>query len=170
MSLTLSKARKHTTGNIGNMRSPPTGCIELTPCALVPYARWRERCSGCGEPLVGRQRTWCSADCQEEYWRNHIWSWARTAALERDGNQCVKCGQKPVRRTPDHPDIDEIWLEVNHIDPLNGRGYHSGCWHHLSGLETLCHPCHVDVTNEQRAERNRWDTPLGRHDQLSLPL
>jgi hypothetical protein len=43
--------------------------------------------------------------------------------------------------------------EVNHKDPLVGRGYHQGCHHHLDGLETLCHPCHVVETTRQRRER-----------------
>jgi 5-methylcytosine-specific restriction endonuclease McrA len=46
-------------------------------------------------------------------------------------------------------------LEVNHIVPRNGGGYGKGCHHHLSNLETLCHPCHVAVTNEQRKARRR---------------
>lgn len=52
---------------------------------------------------------------------------------------------------------DALWsrfkLEVNHIEPRNGKGYRPGCHHHLDNLETLCHPCHVAITNEQRATR-----------------
>ncbi len=46
-------------------------------------------------------------------------------------------------------------MEVNHIEPLNGRGYHIGCVHHLDNLQTLCHGCHGKVTLQQRSERNR---------------
>lgn len=42
-------------------------------------------------------------------------------------------------------------LEVNHVEPRRGRGYALGCHNHLANLETLCHPCHVTVTAEQRA-------------------
>lgn len=45
------------------------------------------------------------------------------------------------------------WLEVNHIEPRVGRGYGWGCHHHLTNLETLCHLCHVDETNRQKAAR-----------------
>jgi 5-methylcytosine-specific restriction endonuclease McrA len=40
-------------------------------------------------------------------------------------------------------------LEVNHRVPRRGGGYHAGCHHHLDGLETLCHRCHVAETNAQ---------------------
>lgn len=46
-----------------------------------------------------------------------------------------------------------IELEVNHIVPRVGAGYHEGCHHHLELLETLCHTCHVRVTTEQRRAR-----------------
>lgn len=45
------------------------------------------------------------------------------------------------------------WLEVNHIEPREGRGYQSGCHHHLTNLETLCHDCHVAETTRQGRER-----------------
>lgn len=50
--------------------------------------------------------------------------------------------------------ITYVDLEVNHRDPLVGAGYANSCRHHLDGLETLCHPCHVKVTNRQRSERS----------------
>lgn len=46
-----------------------------------------------------------------------------------------------------------IWLEVNHIEPRVGQGYNAGCHHHLTNLETLCHPCHVIETTRQGRER-----------------
>jgi len=55
-------------------------------------------------------------------------------------------------------------LEVNHIEPRRGRGYHSGCHHHLENLETLCRPCHTDETNRQRRGLPGWredPTPIG---------
>lgn len=52
-----------------------------------------------------------------------------------------------------------IELEVNHIIPRVGAGYHEGCHHHLEGLETLCHTCHVRVTTEQRRARRGTEGP-----------
>ncbi len=83
--------------------------------------------------------------CAEAWGCNHIWTSARHAAIRRDRG-CVRCGT-PYR------------LEVNHIEPRNGAGYGNGCWHHQSGLETLCHRHHVEETNRQRAAR-RDGTPL----------
>lgn len=45
------------------------------------------------------------------------------------------------------------FLEVNHIEPRNGRGYETGCWHHLDGVETLCRWHHVRETIRQRQAR-----------------
>ena len=42
-------------------------------------------------------------------------------------------------------------MEVNHKVPILGRHAEAGCHHHLDGLETLCHRCHVEVTATQRA-------------------
>jgi 5-methylcytosine-specific restriction endonuclease McrA len=44
-------------------------------------------------------------------------------------------------------------LEVNHIDPREGRGYAASCAHHLENLETLCRRCHAAVTARQARER-----------------
>lgn len=41
-------------------------------------------------------------------------------------------------------------LEVNHVIPCLGAHKANSCLHHLDGLVTLCHPCHVVETNRQR--------------------
>jgi len=108
-------------------------------CTLYPFSDDAGVCDRCGTPLTGRQTRWCSKTCSASIAENHYWNQARWAAMRRDGGKCVRCGN------PGH--------EVNHIVPRNGAGYGSGCWHHLDGLETLCHSCHVAVTNEQARER-----------------
>lgn len=47
----------------------------------------------------------------------------------------------------------DIALEVNHRTPILGRHGEFGCHHHVDGLETLCHRCHLDVTAEQFGHR-----------------
>ena len=102
----------------------------------------RRRCFLCGRwPISTRRHHWCSDACGDLWYRNHQWGGARLAALRRDQYKCV--------RDPEHRSMKE----VNHIDPRNGRGYHEGCHHHLAGLETLCHPCHVAETTRQGRER-----------------
>jgi 5-methylcytosine-specific restriction endonuclease McrA len=97
-------------------------------------------CFICGKPLGGRRTRWCSDPCWQLWFSNHEWQAASGAAMRRDGRKCVKCGSQDG-------------IEVNHMDPRYGRGYHQGCHHHLDRLETLCHNCHVIETNRQRAER-----------------
>lgn len=61
----------------------------------------------------------------------------------------------PGERATFHQPLERrlVTLEVNHMDPLVGRGYDAGCVHHIDRLETLCHDCHVVETNRQAAER-----------------
>lgn len=49
--------------------------------------------------------------------------------------------------------VKPLMPEVNHREPLVGKGYAWSCAHHAVNLETLCHRCHVQVTKRQRAER-----------------
>ena len=105
-------------------------------CPMKSTEKAKGLCWRCEQPLPKYHRKWCSQDCALWYANNHSWSFVRLAALKRDG-KCVRCGSTNQ-------------LEVNHIVPRNGQGYGPGCWHHLEGLETLCHECHVKVTTEQR--------------------
>jgi 5-methylcytosine-specific restriction endonuclease McrA len=109
-------------------------------CKLFP--RKKGYCNACGNKLIGRQTRWCSKKCNKKYAENHYWRFARKTAIKRDKKKCIKCGSK-------------IKLEVNHIKPVLGKGYGKGCKHHLNNLETLCHKCHVEVTNQQRKNRKK---------------
>lgn len=107
---------------------------------LLPYRNAPGVCDHCGKALTGRQQRWCSRECSFVEWPEHDWNSARKAAKKRDGNRCVQCGSSAS-------------LEVNHIEPRVGQGYGWGCWNHQDNLETLCHPCHVEVTKAQAAAR-----------------
>ncbi len=142
-------------------------------CALSPWSGDPRRCRWCDQPARPDQ-AWCGLRCEDGYRRNHWWDHARQAAIVRDGSCCVRCGLGPdtptvaklvlralvpmgpvdaarLWRTPDFRALQAASsLEVNHRVPRRGRGYHAGCHHHLDGLETLCHRCHVAETNAQQ--------------------
>jgi hypothetical protein len=116
-----------------------------------------------GEELQGRRLRWCSDACLSVYRVNHEWRAASWAARRRDGDRCRRCGlhakddaNVKLRRRDwysDGRDLVEYWpMEVNHVEPRRGAGYDPGCHHHLDGLETLCHRCHVAVTVVQLRE------------------
>lgn len=107
-------------------------------------SRWngdKERCRWCDGALTGRQLRWCSDECVREYGRDHWWTAAAPAAKLRDGHRCVRGdkakGCQAHHKTPLHKFIHPYaGRRVRHSD--------SGCWHHRSGLETLCTDCHHD--------------------------
>lgn len=111
--------------------------LYLARCPLAAGTPRGGYCWWCQKKLVGRQRKWCSEDHCFDYLENHHWPYARRAAVERDGYKCVKCGSTEQ-------------LEVNHIKPVLGKHAQNGCWHHQTGLITLCHACHVLETKAQR--------------------
>lgn len=109
-------------------------------CALSAWDGVDGHCHWCNRELTGRQRSWCSTTCQRTFEKNHVWSVARMTTRRRAKYRCETCGSN-----------DRI--EVNHIQPVVGAGYRLACHHHLDNLEVLCHDCHVQVTNAQRAAR-----------------
>ena len=113
---------------------------DYSECSVRTYRNDAGVCDRCGTTLTGRRKRWCGEACYLADLREHFWTAARNVALKRDGSRCVSCGS--TKR-----------LEVNHIEPRVGRGYLTGCWNHIAGLETLCKPCHQEVTNHQVRER-----------------
>lgn len=105
-------------------------------CTMSTWEGDPKRCRWCDTPLRGRQQRWCSQECADSFGRNHWWTWASPAAKKRDGMACTICGSTER-------------LETDHITPCLGRHSDSGCHHHLDGLRTLCHDCHLTVTAEQ---------------------
>ncbi len=129
----------------GNLRNFIYSCSVVTPSTV--------NCWVCRSPLPNRRRKkYCSDACSLLYAQNHVWSCARWAALLRDKWRCVTCGAKDKKVN------GKYWsLEVNHIVPREGKGMTAGCHHHLDNLQTLCHTCHVKVTNQQsQARRDRF--------------
>lgn len=103
------------------------------------------RCAWCGDALPQGRTRWCSGKCADAFASNHYWKLARRAAVKRDHRRCVKCASR-------------VLIEVNHKVPVLGRHAEGGCRHHLEGLQTLCHQCHVEETRRQFGHRD----PAGR--------
>lgn len=104
-----------------------------------------------------RNRRWCSRKCETAWRRQHVWAFARDAAIGRDEGMCVRRDVHARPADVEHLDyfeqrrlIGARGIEVNHIEPRRGEGYAAGCHNHLENLETLCHDCHVEVTTAQR--------------------
>jgi 5-methylcytosine-specific restriction endonuclease McrA len=125
-------------------------------CPHIPHHNTPGVCDACGTTLTGRKKRWCSDTCQYAYRAQHDWGAARHKAKQRDNNTCTNCGAVGHYdwRNPDAT----VRLEVNHIEPRVGKGYGFGCHNHQTNLETLCHPCHVEVTKQQAANRRAEST------------
>ena len=114
------------------------------------------RIATCRADLPSRRSAYCSDRHAREFERNHVWLFARRAARRRAAYRCERCGFKPseVRKDPaarERYARYELRLEVNHIRPLEGAYRSVTCLNHLDNLQVLCHRCHVEVTNGQRA-------------------
>ena len=134
---------------------------DLRDCPLAYGDNDEHKCAWCGKPLVGRQRRWCCYEHGSEWARQHCWTNARDAAKKRAESNCTRCGAH------DAVGDDGRWrsarLEVNHVSPVLGKHSQNGCHHHLDGLETLCHDCHVKETARQFGYRTAVNV-----DQLDL--
>lgn len=138
-------------------------------CELNVYTGEPGTCRWCAGALprtkdgrVHARWRWCSDACARRWTREHHFSVARSAAIDRDGGACVWCGaterDRPDAEPRDHgtgysialPD-GRSWLEVDHVDPAQGRHGTRDCVHHVDNLRTLCRPCHRQRTREQRA-------------------
>ena len=113
-------------------------------------------CERCKSVLIGKQERWCSRYCSKlglkslyrkkhkdrlnKYQNNfrrkatrasgYYWVYIRPKALERDKNQCTKCGRKKD-------------IQVHHIKSRTDGGRNS-----LSNLITLCRKCHYKEENK----------------------
>lgn len=145
------------------------------PLRTAPWPTPDGVCAWCGVVLPKRRSRWCSDECVNALGRNHGWNAARAAAIRRDGSRCVRCGADEWfaegrawyafllwvtrRGEPNRAyrflreELRQRRLEVNHKTPILGRHGEFGCHHHLDGLETLCHRCHVAETARQFGHR-----------------
>jgi hypothetical protein len=118
---------------------------DLPSCPLSTWGGDPCRCRWCDAEIPPRRRRWCSDACHREYEVNHWWVATRWAALRRDGYACVRpeCpGESRSQR-----------VEVHHKVPILGRHGEGGCHHHLDGVETLCHPHHLEAHHGPKPPR-----------------
>jgi len=141
--------------------------IERLPC-MPPRADGR---CVCGELLpkrrdgeLSRSRRWCGKKCAGQTTLRHYWPAARSAALARNrraGGCCNHCGAVDPGKRPDGKRYRyRSRFEVNHIVPLEGAYRGWSCLNHPDNLETLCHSCHLRVTNAQRLRRRSASSRL----------
>jgi len=112
---------------------------------------------------VPKNRAWCGSACERSITTNHVWDAARAAVIRRDNGRCVACGEDDYGAKAKAYQVrcGKTFLEVNHIQPVNGQRRNVSCTNHQENLETLCHDCHVVVTKQQRAAGSL--VPKNRH-------
>lgn len=116
----------------------------LLRCLLSDWNGEPTYCRWCNKPLSGRRRRWCSDACAADASANHWFTGARHRAVRRDGRACVRCGT-PETQKSDIGLLTVMALEVHHRDErADGRHGECSCVHHVDGLETLCHGCHME--------------------------
>ena len=114
-------------------------------CTLSEWGGHPKRCRWCDTELPPKHRRWCSPECRSVFYANHLWTFARDAALKRDGFACVECGVLEVKG-PAPGGFAEMregrgeWvhLQVHHDPPVLGNHARNGCHHHQDRLITLC--------------------------------
>lgn len=153
--------------------------MDTADCPLAFGPNDQRRCVWCGERITTgrRDKRWCRQQCVDDYAANHWWGKARRRRLELDGYRCTRCDAigsqalealllwilgAPSMKALDLDEWDRnewrAWrfdhrAEVNHRTAVLGRHHTTTCAHHVDGLETLCHSCHLDETDEQYRER-----------------
>ena len=133
----------------------------------APCRPFATGCRQCGAEIKPTRAT-CSAECRQEFERNHFWGTASAEAINRarpfgpalefkrqpwfGPPVCRRCGKfcESFENKGGVYITDRREAEVNHIVPVNGNRTHFGCCHHQENLEVLCHGCHVLVGIEQR--------------------
>jgi len=111
-------------------------------------------CAQCGNPLPKARKIWCSEKCYGiAYDASIIYDWQKTRdeVLKRDDLTCQKCGRRGLSASRDftHP---ALRAEVDHIVPIADDADPAKQFDR-ENLQTLCHNCHVKVTQERRLEK-----------------
>lgn len=128
--------------------------VNVLYCSESPWRGDGELCRWCNARRIrGAKKKFCSVECSEAYYTNHIYTRAREACyqasvgpchcrdwqLSNDAHghcaACKRC-EGQLREAGEK-------LTCNHIDMRNGIPMGLiHCIHHVSNLEMLCWPCH----------------------------
>lgn len=107
-----------------------TGTIK--GCHLVPHLKTPRVCGMCGADTNHHRVDVCSDACRRRWMADHDWSFARPAAIKRDGTSCLTCG-------------GHLSARYTSRDPrtmVRGRG----CHNHRDRIETFCRTCERTAT------------------------
>ena len=114
----------------------------------------RRFCRWCHEEVPLGRRSWCNVECM----KHGTFGYSRWRAINRDKACCTLCGVfgRHLNQWPH----DQEWrqrpkLEVDHIQAVRDGGSH-----HPDNLRTLCRPCHLKRTKEQRREKSNRLQPV----------
>lgn len=152
----VSRAARAARDRVGSVWS--VSAVAALECPRSPWNGLPGYCRGCNVILEGRRTAWCANECHRAFELNHIWDEARKYVLSKARHTCERKGCKV-----------KTDLQVNHIDPVVGQGYHPSCYHHLDNLEALCRPHHQLETNKQREHRQVHWTEDSLNGSVVLP-
>lgn len=123
-----------------------------------PLCRW------CDKPVPKGRRSWCSAQCVQEYRERADWNYIREQIIKRDKvcRVCGACRADRKRVWTAMPLLhrrgnEQVWgphseiryaFEVDHILAVEDGGTDDP-----SNLRLLCVPCHKDRTRKQRRDK-----------------
>ncbi|MBE5453006.1 hypothetical protein E3G45_004996 [Mycobacteroides abscessus] len=96
-------------------------------CHLVPHLKTPRVCGLCGAETSHHRVDVCSDACRRQWLADHDWSFARPAAIKRDGTTCPTCG--------DH--LSARYSSRDRRNMVRGRG----CHNHRDRIETFCRTC-----------------------------
>lgn len=91
-------------------------------------------CCVCAHPVPKGRRHWCSEECVKRYRDDQDWGYIRQRVIQRDENECQKCGLKLKRDRK----------TIHHIIPVEKGGTNQ-----LDNLILLCESCHLKVHGKE---------------------
>ena len=95
-------------------------------------------CVACGKALTGKQKKYCSKQCNWWYRANHMFTRAKDKLRKAEAwYYCAQCGTLSQD------------VHVDHINPAKGQHGRWSCIHHIDNLRILCIPCHKAHTRQQ---------------------